>query len=110
MSTRFHPRASIVYVGSDFHPSRIQLVDDLSVLAVSEIETKDDCVVVKRHYDYETKSDCENVLVNRHRDDEMKNDDEVVVLNVYHHDHANKNVVSSAWHHDHADENVVASA
>uniref|UniRef100_A0AAV1T2W2 Chromo domain-containing protein n=1 Tax=Peronospora matthiolae TaxID=2874970 RepID=A0AAV1T2W2_9STRA len=84
---------SVHTLGSD-------LVDDLSVLAVSENETNDDCVVVKRHHDYENKSDCENVVVKRHRDDEMKNDDENVVLNVYSHDHANENVVASARHRD----------
>uniref|UniRef100_A0AAV1UGG9 Uncharacterized protein n=1 Tax=Peronospora matthiolae TaxID=2874970 RepID=A0AAV1UGG9_9STRA len=84
MSARFQPRASIVYVGSIFQTSRINLVDDLSFLVVSENETNDDSVVVKRHLD------CEKVVVKRHRDDEMKNDDENVVLNVYRNHHANE--------------------
>uniref|UniRef100_A0AAV1TX74 Tf2-1-like SH3-like domain-containing protein n=1 Tax=Peronospora matthiolae TaxID=2874970 RepID=A0AAV1TX74_9STRA len=109
MSARFQPRASNVYVGSGFHPNSIHSVDDLSVLAVSENETNDDCVVVKRHQDYETKSDCEYVVVKRHRDDEMKNDDENVVLNVYRHDHANENIVASTWHHDLENVSGVAS-
>uniref|UniRef100_A0AAV1T7J1 Uncharacterized protein n=1 Tax=Peronospora matthiolae TaxID=2874970 RepID=A0AAV1T7J1_9STRA len=90
MRARFQPCASIVYVGSGFHPCGVRgnralrffetfqtsfgrtspcirlvqiLFDDLSVLAVSENKTNDDCVVVKRHYDHETKSDFENVVV-----------------------------------------------
>uniref|UniRef100_A0AAV1UH36 Uncharacterized protein n=1 Tax=Peronospora matthiolae TaxID=2874970 RepID=A0AAV1UH36_9STRA len=109
MSARFQPRASIVCVGSDFHPRRIHLVDDLSVLVVRENETNDDCVVVKRHHDYETKSDCENVVVKRHHNNEMKNDDENVVMNVYRHDHANENSMTSAWHHDLENASGVAS-
>uniref|UniRef100_A0AAV1U1C1 Secreted protein n=1 Tax=Peronospora matthiolae TaxID=2874970 RepID=A0AAV1U1C1_9STRA len=64
MRAPFQPHASIV------------------VLAVSESETNADCVVVKRHHDYETKSNFENDVVS-----------------MYHHDHANENVVASVWHH-----------
>uniref|UniRef100_A0AAV1UUW9 Integrase catalytic domain-containing protein n=1 Tax=Peronospora matthiolae TaxID=2874970 RepID=A0AAV1UUW9_9STRA len=84
-------------------------VDELSVLTVSENETNDDCVVVKRHHDYETKSDCENVVVKRYCDDEIEKDDENVVLNVYRQDHANENDVASAWHHDPENASGVAS-
>uniref|UniRef100_A0AAV1U2E9 Integrase catalytic domain-containing protein n=1 Tax=Peronospora matthiolae TaxID=2874970 RepID=A0AAV1U2E9_9STRA len=109
MSARFQPRASIVYVGSGFHPSRIHLVDDLCVLAVSENEMHDDGVVVKCHHDYESESDCENVVVTFHHDDEMKSDDENVATSVYRDDHANENVVASAWHHDLENASGVAS-
>ena len=60
------------------------MVDDLCVLAVSENETNDDGVVVKRH-------------------------DENVGANVYRHDHANESVVTSAWHHDFENASDVAS-
>uniref|UniRef100_A0AAV1UYX8 Tf2-1-like SH3-like domain-containing protein n=1 Tax=Peronospora matthiolae TaxID=2874970 RepID=A0AAV1UYX8_9STRA len=101
--SRLHARAIIVYVGSGFYPRRMHgnralrffetfqmsfvhtlgsnLFDDLSIRAVSENETNDDCVVVKRHHDYETKRECENVVVKRHHDDEMKSDDENIVVN-----------------------------
>ena len=59
------------------------LSDDAIVLAVSENETNDDGIVVKRHHDNETKSDDENVAVN-----------------VFPHDHANENVVAIVCHHD----------
>ena len=72
--------------------------------------TIDDCVVVKRHHDYKTKSDFENVVVNVYRhDDEMKRDDENVLVNVYRHDHAKENVVASAWHNDLENASGVAS-
>uniref|UniRef100_A0AAV1TP67 Uncharacterized protein n=1 Tax=Peronospora matthiolae TaxID=2874970 RepID=A0AAV1TP67_9STRA len=122
-SSRLHARASILYVGSGIHPSRIlgdralrffetfqtsfghthpciRLIqiwfDYRSVLAVSENEKDVDGVV----------SDDENVVVNVYHHDHAN---ENVVVNVYHHDQANENVVVNVYHHDHANENVVVN-
>uniref|UniRef100_A0AAV1URE8 Uncharacterized protein n=1 Tax=Peronospora matthiolae TaxID=2874970 RepID=A0AAV1URE8_9STRA len=88
----------VVRVYESVHTLGLDLIDDLSVLAVSENETNEDCVVVKRHHDSGAKSDCENFVVKCHHNDEMKSDDENVVVNVYHYDHANENVGASVWH------------
>ena len=57
--------------------------DDVIVLAVSENETNDDGVVVKRHHDYEAKSD-----------------DGIVVVSVCHHDPDNASGVAISTRHD----------
>uniref|UniRef100_A0AAV1VII7 Uncharacterized protein n=1 Tax=Peronospora matthiolae TaxID=2874970 RepID=A0AAV1VII7_9STRA len=106
----WEPSSSLLQDGPDgvlayvsVHALDPDLVDDVIIVAVSEIEKNDDGVVLKRYHDYETNSYDTKNAVKRHHD--VVN----VALNVYYHDHANENVVATVWHHIPENVSVVAS-